>query len=240
MQETMIGQEYRAPGRFVDSDSPRVIEFARAASAGATEATDAMLRLYSAVRDEILYDAYVDWTDPNAFRASSVLAAKRGFCVGKACLLAACARVLGVPSRLGFADVRNHMTSPRLYERMKTDVFRWHAYCELQLSGKWVKATPAFNASLCERLGVKPLEFDGWTDSLFQPFDNAGRKHMEYVVDRGTFADVPFETILADFRAHYAALSAEDRLAGDFQSEAVAASQGAINEVAGSTDRYEF
>jgi len=240
MQETMIGQEYRAPGRFVDSNSPQVIAFAGAASAGATEATDAMLRLYSAVRDEILYDAYVDWTDPNAFRASSVLAAKRGFCVGKACLLAACARVLGMPSRLGFADVRNHMTSPRLYERMKTDVFRWHAYCELQLSGKWVKATPAFNASLCERLGVKPLEFDGWTDSLFQPFDNAGRKHMEYVVDRGTFADVPFETILADFRAHYAALSAEDRLAGDFQSEAVAASQGAINEVAGSTDRYEF
>ncbi len=240
MQETMIGQEYRAPGRFVDSNSPQVIAFAGAASAGATEATDAMLRLYSAVRDEILYDAYVDWTDPNAFRASSVLAAKRGFCVGKACLLAASARVLGVPSRLGFADVRNHMTSPRLYERMKTDVFRWHAYCELQLSGKWVKATPAFNASLCERLGVKPLEFDGWTDSLFQPFDNAGRKHMEYVVDRGTFADVPFETILADFRAHYAALSAEDRLAGDFQSEAVAASQGAINEVAGSTDRYEF
>ncbi len=240
MQETMIGQEYRAPGRFVDSNSPQVIAFAGAASAGATEATDAMLRLYSAVRDEILYDAYVDWTDPNAFRASSVLAAKRGFCVGKACLLAACARVLGMPSRLGFADVRNHMTSPRLYERMKTDVFRWHAYCELQLSGKWVKATPAFNVSLCERLGVKPLEFDGWTDSLFQPFDNAGRKHMEYVVDRGTFADVPFETILADFRAHYAALSAEDRLAGDFQSEAVAASQGAINEVAGSTDRYEF
>ena len=224
MQEIMIGQEYRAPGRFVDSDSPQLTAFARAASAGGKDATDAVLRLYRAVRDEILYDAYVDWTDPNVFRASAVLAAKRGFCVGKACLLAACARVLGVPSRLGFADVRNHMTSPRLYERMKTDMFRWHAYCDLHLSGKWVKATPAFNASLCERLGVKPLAFDGWTDSLFQPFDNAGRKHMEYVVDRGTFADVPFETILADFRAHYAALFGEERLAGDFQAEAVAAS----------------
>jgi len=224
MQEIMIGQEYRAPGRFVDSDSPQLTAFARAASAGANDATDAVLRLYCAVRDEILYDAYVDWTDPNVFRASAVLAAKRGFCVGKACLLAACARVLGVPSRLGFADVRNHMTSPRLYERMKTDVFRWHAYCDLHLSGKWVKATPAFNASLCERLGVKPLAFDGWTDSLFQPFDNAGRKHMEYVADRGTFADVPFEVILADFRAHYAALFGEERLAGDFQAEAVAAS----------------
>ena len=220
----MIGQEYLAPGRFVDSDAPQVVEFARAASAGAKDAADAVLRLYSAVGDQMLYAAYVDWTDPNVFRASAVLAAKRGFCVGKACLLVASARVLGVPSRLGFADVRNHMTSPRLYERMKTDVFRWHAYCDLHLSGKWVKATPAFNASLCERLGLKPLAFDGWTDSLFQPFDNAGRKHMEYVVDRGSFPDVPFETIVADFRAHYAALFGEERLAGDFQAEAVAAS----------------
>jgi transglutaminase-like putative cysteine protease len=219
----MIGQQYLAPGRFVDSDCPEVIEFARTMSAGANGATDAMLRLYCAVRDAILYDPYVDWTDANVFRASAVLAAKRGFCVGKASVLAACARVLGVPSRLGFADVKNHMTSPRLYERMKTDVFRWHSYCELHLDGKWVKATPAFNASLCERLGLEPLAFDGRTDSLFQPFDTAGRKHMEYVVDRGTFADVPFEIILADFRANYAALSARDRLAGDFQSEAVAA-----------------
>jgi transglutaminase-like putative cysteine protease len=224
MQETMIGQQYLALGRFVDSDAPRVIEFARSASSGATDATDAVLRLYSAVRDEILYDAYVDWTDPKIFRASAVLAQKRGFCVGKACLLAAAARALGVPSRLGFADVRNHLTSPRLYERMKTDVFRWHAYCELHLHGKWVKATPAFNASLCARLGVKPLEFDGRTDSLFQPLDMSGRKHMEYIADRGTFADVPYETILADFRTHYAGLVGEDRLAGDFQAEAVAAS----------------
>jgi transglutaminase-like putative cysteine protease len=218
-----MGPEYRTAGRFVDSESPAVIEFARAAGAGAKDRTGAVLRLYSAVRDEILYDAYVDWTDPNVFRASAVLGKKRGFCVGKACLLAACARVLGVASRLGFADVKNHMTSPRLYERMRTDVFRWHAYCELYLDGKWVKATPAFNASLCERLGVKPLEFDGRTDSLFQPLDQAGRKHMEYVLDRGTFPDVPFETILADFRANYAALFGEDRLAGDFQAEAVAA-----------------
>jgi len=216
--------EYRTASRFVDSESPVVIEFARSASAGAKDETGAVLRLYSAVRDEILYDPYVDWTDPNVFRASAVLNAKRGFCVGKASLLAASARVLGVPSRLGFADVKNHMTSARLYERMKTDVFRWHAYCELHLDGKWVKATPAFNASLCERLGVKPLEFDGQTDSLFQPFDRTGRKHMEYVRDRGTFPDVPFETILADFRANYAALFGKDRLAGDFQAEAVAAS----------------
>src|SRR5262245_54490734 len=212
--------EYRTAGRFIDCESPAVIEFARA-SAGAKDETGAVLRLYSAVRDEILYDPYVDWTDPNVFRASAVLGAKRGFCVGKASLLAASARVLGVASRLGFADVKNHMTSPRLYERMKTDVFRWHAYAELWLDEAWVKATPAFNSALCHRLDLVPLDFDGRADSLFQPFDRSGRRHMEYLTDRGTFADVPFDTLMAEFRVHYPMLTGG--MAGDFQAEAVAA-----------------
>ena len=40
--------------------------------------------------------------------------------IGKASLLAACARAIGVPARVGYADVRNHLTSPRLYEKIKT------------------------------------------------------------------------------------------------------------------------
>src|ERR1051326_131621 len=92
MHEHVIAREYLSPGRFVDSASPQIVAFARAASAGAKDAADAVLRLYGAVRDDILYDAYVDWTDPEVFRASAVLAKKRGFCVGKACLLAAAAR----------------------------------------------------------------------------------------------------------------------------------------------------
>jgi hypothetical protein len=90
------------------------------------------------------------------------------------------------------------------------------------VNGRWVKATPAFNASLCERLGVNVLEFDGSADSLFQPFDRSGRRHMEYLLDRGTYADVPFETIRDDFRVHYPALMSKHGLAGDFQAEAVA------------------
>jgi len=220
----MSTDEYLSPGRFVDSDAPQIAAFAHDATASATNATDAALRLYRAVRDDILYDAYVDFFDPATFRASAVLASGRGFCVGKASVLAACARTVGIPARLGFADVRNHLTSPRLYDVMKTDVFHWHAYTELQLDGKWVKATPAFNATLCERVGLKPLEFDGRTDSLFHPFDRSGRRHMEYVFDRGSYADVPFDLICAEFSRHYPGLR-RDRLAGgDFAAEAVAGS----------------
>jgi transglutaminase-like putative cysteine protease len=214
--------EFLAPGVFVDSDAPAVTAFAHAAVTGADGATDAVLRLYRAVRDLIIYDPYVDFADPTNFRASAVLAAGRGFCIGKASVLAACARSIGVPARLGFADVRNHLTSPRLYAIMKTDVFRWHAYAELKIDTHWVKATPAFNSSLCERLGLKPLEFDGRNHSLFHPFDRAGRRHMEYVLDRGSYADVPFDRLKADFSEHYPAMTSGKRLSGDFATEAVA------------------
>lgn len=130
--------------------------------------------------------------------------------------------MVGVPARVGYADVRNHLTSPRLYEKIKTDTFFWHSYAELYLSERWLKVTPAFDRALCDRLGLKPLEFDGDTNSLFHPFDRAGRRHMEYLNDRGTFSDVPFDTIKGDFLAQYPSLMSGDGLAGDFRSEAAA------------------
>jgi transglutaminase-like putative cysteine protease len=214
--------QYLAAGVFVDSDSPQVIAFAKQTIEGVTDPRAAVLRLYATIRDGIIYDPYVDFADPANYRASGVLAAGRGFCIGKSALLAACARVIGVPARVGYADVRNHLTSPRIYEKIKTDIFLWHSYTELYLSGRWVKATPAFDLALCDRVGIKTLEFDGETDSLFQPFDRAGRRHMEYLKDRGPFADVPFDTIKADFLKTYPSLMSGHGLAGDFRAEAVA------------------
>jgi transglutaminase-like putative cysteine protease len=215
--------QYLSSARFIDSDALDVVAFARDAVASTTGEVDKVRRLYDAVRDGVAYDPYVNFADPANFRASGVLAAQRGFCVGKAALLAACCRAVGIPARVGYADVRNHMTSPKLYERIKTDVFIWHSYAELFVAGRWVKATPAFDLALCQRVGIAPLAFDGQTDSLFQPFDRAGRRHMEYLKDRGAFADVPFETMLADFRAAYPMLISEAGIRGDFRAEAVAA-----------------
>lgn len=218
----MIPHDLLAPGRFIDSDAPEVIAFARQAAAGSRGETERVVSVYRAVRDGIVYDPYVDFANEASFRASKVLAASRGFCVGKSALLAAAARALGVPARVGYADVRNHLTSPKLYQRIKTDVFFWHSYTDLYVDGAWVKATPAFDSVLCQRLGLEPLDFDGRRDSLFQPFDRQGRRHMEYLRDRGTFSDVPFAAIVADFRAAYPALMNGTALAGDFRTEAVA------------------
>jgi transglutaminase-like putative cysteine protease len=218
----VLQQDFLAPGQFIDSDAPAVVAFARAATVGAGDPMEQALRLYRAVRDQVTYNPYCDITSSENFRASGVLAAGAGFCIGKAALLAACCRVVGVPARVGYADVKNHLTSPKLYEFMKSDIFVWHSYADLQLDGLWVKATPAFNLGMCERVGLKPLEFDGRSDSLFHDYDRAGRRHMEYLTDRGTFFDVPYDTIMTAFRAHYPVLMAQKGLSGDFSAEVVA------------------
>src|SRR5574339_1285275 len=128
--------QFLAPAAFIDSGSPDVAGFAMQAIAGTTDERAAILQLYAAVRDTIIYDPYVNCADPANFRASGVLAAGRGFCIGKSALLAATARAIGVRARVGYADVRNHLTSPRLFEKINTDIFIWHSYTELYLSDR--------------------------------------------------------------------------------------------------------
>ena len=182
------------PGRFVDSDHPDVIDFSRKKARG-EDAREKAVSLYYAVRDEIRYHPFQNFTLDETYRASVCIERGAGWCVPKAALLAACARAVGIPARVGYADVKNHITTPELTAKMGTDLFVFHGYTEFLLEGRWVKATPAFNLSLCTRFRVKPLEFDGHTDSLFHPFDQDNRRHMEGVHERGSVADVPAEEI---------------------------------------------
>jgi transglutaminase-like putative cysteine protease len=186
----------------VDSDHPAVREFARRHGQGATPREQAV-GLYYAVRDGFRYDPYRLDLSEAGMSASSVLSLGYGWCVTKAALLAAAARAIGIPARLGFADVRNHLSTQRMRETMKTDVFVWHGYTELWLQGAWRKATPAFNVELCERFGLLPLEFDGVADSIYHPFDKSGQRHMEYLRERGSFVEMPLAQIVADFREVY-------------------------------------
>ena len=214
---------FRKPGRFIDSGHPDIAAFAARVAAGAKDAADAAVRLYYAVRDEIRYDPYMPYDDLETYRASAVLARGRGYCVGKAALLAAAARASGIPARVAFADVRNHLATPRLLALIGTDVFIYHGITELWLGGCWVKATPTFNLSLCEKFRLKALDFDGRTDALLHAFDSGGRQHMEYLRQRGSYADVPVEILLPAMREAYprlAGLAHGER--GDFAGEAEA------------------
>lgn len=194
--------EYLKPATFIDSDHPGVRAFATEHAKGEDDREKAVA-LYRAVRDGVRYNPFQNFTLDDAYRGSTCLERGEGWCVPKAALLAACARVVGIQARVGYADVKNHLTTPALTAKMGTDLFVFHGYTDLFLEGKWVKATPAFNLAMCTRFRVKPLEFDGREDSIFHPFDEDNRRHMEYLKFRGTYPDVPADEIRKVFAETY-------------------------------------
>ncbi|MFO1220116.1 MAG: transglutaminase family protein [Burkholderiaceae bacterium] len=191
-----------APTALIDSDHPAVVAYARQHARGNT-VRERAVALYYAVRDDFRYDPYRIDLSPAGMRASTVIEVGYGWCVPKAALLAAAARAVGIAARVGYADVRNHLSTERMRQKMQTDLFLWHGYADLWIDDAWRKATPAFNLSLCERFGLHPLEFDGHDDSIYHPFDKAGNRHMEYVNQRGAFDDMPLATIVEDFQRWY-------------------------------------
>jgi transglutaminase-like putative cysteine protease len=192
-----------SPTEIVDSRHRAVRAYAETHAAASRGDRERAVKLYYAVRDDVRYDPYDAAVHPETIRASATLERRRGWCVAKAVLLAAACRAVGIPARLGFADVRNHLSTARMREHMKTDLFYWHGYTSILLDGRWVKATPAFNVELCEKFGLLPLDFDGERDSLYHPFDREGNRHMEYVNERGEFDDVPLDRIRATFAEEY-------------------------------------
>lgn len=211
----------------VDSDHPAVIAFAREHARGADDRGRAVA-LYYAVRDGLRYDPYRVDLSVHGMKASTALANGYGWCVPKAALLAAACRAAGIPARVGYADVRNHLSTERLRRNLGSDLFVWHGYTDIRLDGRWLKATPAFNIELCDRFGLLPLEFDGHADSIYHPFDRAGNRHMEYVAMHGAFDDVPLQKILDAFAVHYPNMPLQGRAQdGDFMADAAREAQAA-------------
>ncbi|WP_169569350.1 transglutaminase-like domain-containing protein [Sneathiella limimaris] len=189
------------PTSYVDSDSSDVAAFTKKAlHALSDDASDKekAIRLFEAVRDDIRYDPYQLSFQDQDYQASHVTTLEGAFCVPKAILLTACLRHEGIPAGVGFADVKNHLNSPKLADLMQTDMFVYHGYVALRLGDKCLKVTPTFNRELCDRFGVRAIEFDGETDALFHEYDAEKRQHMEYVKDRGIFEDPPMLEVIED------------------------------------------
>jgi transglutaminase-like putative cysteine protease len=196
--------EYLEPTKIIDSDNREIVEYALRAIEGADDdPVSKAVKLYYAVRDPIWYDPYLPFDRPEHYRASHVLEIGRAFCVGKASLLCALGRVCGIPSRVGFATVRNHLATKQLIEFLGCDLFVYHGFVEFLLEGQWVKATPAFNIELCNRHKVIPLEFNGREDSIFHVYNTEKKQFMEYLEFYGTYADIPVDEIVAAWKKHY-------------------------------------
>jgi transglutaminase-like putative cysteine protease len=198
-----MDKKYLLPTPIIDSDHRTIIEYAENTISGTEDSIERAVKLYYAVRDGIWYTPYCPFYLAEHYRASNVLKGGKGFCVCKASLLCALGRACGIPSRVGFASVRNHLATKELIEFMGSDLFIYHGFIEFYLEGKWIKATPAFNVELCKRHRVAPLEFNGREDSIFQPYNLEERKFMDYVAYLGTYADIPLDTIVAAWEDFY-------------------------------------
>jgi transglutaminase-like putative cysteine protease len=190
--------EFLRPTPFMDFDTPAVARVAKEIVNGydPSEKASMATKLFYFVRDKIPYRVLWGLPTRKYLKASETLARGYGFCIPKAILLAALARANGIPSRLHFADIINHLASENLQKAMGSKLFVFHGYAELFLDGAWLKVNPAFDLALTETKGYFPVEFNGTRDAVFQQTDKLGNPHFEYVKDRGTYADVPFKEIV--------------------------------------------
>ncbi len=190
---------------YIDCQASEVEAFLQKVLVGreAASKTEKAILLFNAVRDDVRYDPYQMSFRSQTYKASHVATLPEAYCVPKAILLTALLRAVGVPAAVGFADVQNHLNSPKLAALMETDLFSYHGYVALKLEGQVFKVTPTFNRELCERFGVQAIEFDGTADALFHEYDAEKRQHMEYVKDRGIFEDPPIADILEDMAVLY-------------------------------------
>ena len=195
---------YLSPTPIIDCDAKAIVDYAGSIVEHVDdEPVPRAVSLYYAVRDGIWYDPYLPFYRPEHYRSSNVLKRGRSFCIGKAGLLCALGRACGIPSRLGFADVHNHLATQQLIDYLGSNIFSYHGFMEFYLEGKWVKATPAFNLELCRKARVTPLEFNGREDSIFQPYNEEKKLFMEYITFHGTYTDIPVDQIVAAWKSTY-------------------------------------
>jgi transglutaminase-like putative cysteine protease len=212
MKKTLASiEDYLKATPTIDCDNRLIREKAWNLTKGANDIPGKAENLFYWVRDEIKYNPLVPLAVLESYRASERVKKGEGFCVEKAAVLAALARAAGIPARLHFADIRNHLISSRLLEIMGTNLFSYHGYTELYIFGKWVKVTPAFDLKMCQEHRIIPVEFDGQNHALLHSHNRDGKLHIEYIRDYGHRMDVPVKEILAAWMQHYG-ISARERL----------------------------
>jgi transglutaminase-like putative cysteine protease len=196
-------EQYLMPTSVIDSDSRLIRETANELIKDQEDIADKAKSLFHFVRDQIKFSMYVNIELAENYKASTTLQRREGYCVMKAVLLTALARAAGIPARLAFADLTNHMLPQKYIEMQGNNSIIYHGFTELYLNGKWVKATPAFDLDMCERYGIISTDFDGETDAMLHSVDKRGAPHVEYIKFHGSFADLPHAEILEATKRGY-------------------------------------
>ncbi|MFX0125949.1 MAG: transglutaminase family protein [Candidatus Hodarchaeota archaeon] len=199
----MVSSDYLKPTFFIDSESDIVVNLAQKLHKKHDEKLELAIETFNYVRDNIKYTIDVTrYETPEDMKASTTIQKRVGFCIPKSVALVALLRANNIPARLHFADIINHRIPPHILELLQTNVMIFHGYAEVHLE-KWFKLTPSFETPLCERHNFPVCAFNGVDDATFKPYDNAGNLFVEYINDRGTYADLPYDEIFSIFTEYY-------------------------------------
>ncbi len=195
---------YLQPTEFLDFDKKRVSDKAFEIIEGLKTDKEKAIALFYWVRDEIRYMMSAFYMIKSNFKASVTLRRGYGFCVSKAVLLSSFTRAVGIPAKVHLADIRNNKVPQETIDLLGTNVFLYHGYSELYIDDKWIKATPVFDKNTSIRAGFLPLvEFDGINNGILSKYDPDGNLFVEYIKDRGVYAELPYDEMDRVIRKKY-------------------------------------
>lgn len=211
--------QYLKATYYLDFKDPAIQELIAPFKNSPISDAEKVIRLYTLVRDQWRYDPYNISFSKESFKASNISKNPSGNCIEKSILLISLLRGLGFPARIQLAKVKNHIAAEKLIEKFGTSELTPHGMVNVYLNDKWLKMSPAFNKTLCEKYNVDPLDFDGENDSFLQQFNKEGTLFMEYLEDYGFFDDVPLDFMKANFLEHYPHIFNDSGLKSGFGTE---------------------
>ena len=194
---------FLAPSPGVDCEDGRIRDLSARLTRGLSSSREKAAALFLFARDQVRYVPYAPFESIEDYLGPVVLERGYGFCTQKTSLLVGLCRAAGIPARFRYADLVNHNMPGRLEWVMQSNRMIFHTYAELFVEGKWLKATPSFEHSLCEKMGWRLVEFDGTADAVLPATDLSGRPHIGYLLDRGPDAGIPLQDMLAAWLEGY-------------------------------------
>lgn len=187
---------------FIDISNPTLRDHTFKLVEGVSNPREQIKTIFFFVRDQIKYNPYTSFFHPEDYRASEILRRGEGFCIPKAALFTAMMRILKIPAKLYFADIKNYKAPKKLTDMMG-NLFIFHCYCGVWIDDQWLKLAPTFNREMFTKIRVPANDFDGFHDAILPTVDLDGETFVEYVKDRGEGYDIPFAEIITTLNHCY-------------------------------------
>jgi len=158
---------------------------------------------------EIPYAFHISFSAED-YKASAILKANRGFCTQKAILFCTLARCAGIPAGIHFYDIVDYTLADHFTQFLKTNTLVYHGITSLYLNGKWLQYDATIDTRLAARKGMRPVVFSRDKDCLNPPYGLNNQPNIEYIKDRGLYADVTFSDLQNWYKKNYSHLSELD------------------------------